>query len=283
MASFFIDRPVFAWVLAIIVMLTGALALTQLPVAVYPKLAPPSVAINASYPGASAKTLEDTVTQVIEQQMSGLDHLDYMSSTSSGSGQASVTLTFTSGTNPDIAQVQVQNKLQAAMPLLPPEVQQQGLKVAKASKSFLMVMTVSSKDGSMKSIDVGNFIASTLQDPIARVNGVGIVQLLGSQYAMRIWMEPEKLNAFGLTPLDLTQAIRAQNVQVAAGQLGGMPNIESQRLNATIMAQSRLQTPEQFVDILLRVNADGSQVRLKDVARIERGGENYNFIGTYNH
>lgn len=283
MASFFIDRPVFAWVLAIIVMLTGAWALTQLPVAVYPKLAPPSVAINASYPGASAKTLEDTVTQVIEQQMSGLDHLDYMSSTSSGSGQASVTLTFTSGTNPDIAQVQVQNKLQAAMPLLPPEVQQQGLKVAKASKSFLMVMTVSSKDGSMKSIDVGNFIASTLQDPISRVNGVGIVQLLGAQYAMRIWMLPEKLQAFGLTPLDLTQAIRAQNVQVAAGQLGGMPNIENQRLNATIMAQSRLQTPEQFGDILLRVNSDGSQVRLKDVARIERGGENYNFIGTYNH
>jgi len=241
------------------------------------------VAINASYPGASAKTLEDTVTQVIEQQMSGLDHLDYMSSTSSGSGQASVTLTFTSGTNPDIAQVQVQNKLQAAMPLLPPEVQQQGLKVAKASKSFLMVMTVSSKDGSMNSLDVGNFIASTLQDPVSRVNGVGIVQLLGAQYAMRIWMEPEKLNAFGLTPLDLAQAIRAQNVQVAAGQLGGMPNIESQRLNATIMAQSRLQTPDQFGDILLRVNADGSQVRLKDVARIERGGENYNFIGTYNH
>ncbi|HSC75652.1 MAG TPA: efflux RND transporter permease subunit, partial [Pseudomonadales bacterium] len=283
MASFFIDRPVFAWVLAIIVMLAGALSLTQLPVAVYPKLAPPSVAINASYPGASAKTLEDTVTQVIEQQMSGLDHLDYMSSSSSGSGQASVTLTFTSGTNPDIAQVQVQNKLQAAMPLLPPEVQQQGLKVAKASKSFLMVMTVSSKDGSMKSIDVGNFIASTLQDPISRVNGVGIVQLLGSQYAMRIWMDPAKLQAFGLTPIDLTQAIRVQNVQVAAGQLGGAPNIESQRLNATIMAQSRLQTPEQFGDILLRVNADGSQVRLKDVARIERGGENYNFIGTYNH
>lgn len=283
MASFFIDRPVFAWVLAIVVMLAGALSLTQLPVAVYPKLAPPSVAINASYPGASAKTLEDTVTQVIEQQMSGLDHLDYMSSSSSGSGQASVTLTFTSGTNPDIAQVQVQNKLQAAMPLLPPEVQQQGLKVAKASKSFLMVMTVSSKDGSMKSIDVGNFIASTLQDPISRVNGVGVVQLLGTQYAMRIWMDPAKLQAFGLTPIDLTQAIRAQNVQVAAGQLGGTPNIESQRLNATIMAQSRLQTPEQFGDILLRVNADGSQVRLKDVARIERGGESYNVIGTYNH
>ncbi|HQQ62375.1 MAG TPA: efflux RND transporter permease subunit [Pseudomonadales bacterium] len=283
MAGFFIDRPVFAWVLAIIVMLAGSLALTQLPVAVYPKLAPPSVGITATYPGASAKTLEDTVTQVIEQQMNGLDHLDYMSANSTGSGMATVTLTFTSGTNADIAQVQVQNKLQAAMPLLPPEVQQQGLKVAKASKSFLMVMTVSSKDGSMNTVDVGNFIASNIQDPVARVNGVGIVQLLGTQYAMRIWMQPEKLQAFNLTPLDLTTAIRAQNVQVAAGQLGGMPNVKDQRLNATIMAQSRLQTPEQFGDILLRVNADGSQVRLKDVARIERGGESYNFIGTYNN
>jgi multidrug efflux pump len=283
MAGFFIDRPVSAWVLAIIVMLTGGLAMTQLPVAVYPKLAPPSVAINASYPGASAKTLEDTVTQVIEQQMNGIDNLEYISSNSSGSGQATVTLTFAQGTNPDIAQVQVQNKLQLAQPLLPPEVQQQGLRVAKASKSFLMVMTVSSTDPNMKSIDVGNFIASTLQDPIARVNGVGQVQLLGTQYAMRIWMLPEKLNALGLTPLDLVQAIKAQNVQVAAGQLGGSPTVADQRLNATIMAQSRLQTPEQFGDILLRMNADGSQVRLKDVARIERGADSYNVVGTYNN
>lgn len=283
MASFFIDRPVFAWVLAIIVMLTGTLALTQLPVAVYPKLAPPSVAINASYPGASAKTLEDTVTQVIEQQMNGIDNLEYISSNSSGAGQATITLTFSQGTNPDIAQVQVQNKLQLAQPLLPPEVQQQGLRVAKASKSFLMVMTVSSTDPAMRSIDVGNFIASTLQDQIARVNGVGQVQLLGTQYAMRIWMQPEKLNAFGLTPLDLAQAIKAQNVQLAAGQLGGSPTVADQRLNATIMAQSRLQTPEQFGDILLRVNADGSQVRLKDVARIERGADSYNVVGTYNN
>lgn len=283
MAGFFIDRPVFAWVLAIIVMLTGTLALTQLPIAVYPKLAPPSVAINASYPGASAKTLEDTVTQVIEQQMNGIDNLEYISSSSSGSGQATVTLTFAQGTNPDIAQVQVQNKLQLAQPLLPPEVQQQGLRVAKASKSFLMVMTVSSADPSMRSVDVGNFIASTLQDPIARVNGVGQVQLLGTQYAMRIWMLPEKLNALGLTPLDLVQAIKAQNVQVVAGQLGGSPNVAEQRLNATIMAQSRLQTPEQFGDIILRMNADGSQVRLKDVARIERGADSYNVVGTYNN
>ena len=282
MARFFIDRPVFAWVLAIIVMLAGITALTQLPVAVYPRLAPPSVAINASYPGASASTLENTVTQVIEQQMNGIDHLEYIASSSSGAGQATVTLSFAPGTDPDIAQVQVQNKLQAAMPLLPPEVQQQGVRVAKASKSFLLVMTVSSTDGSMSSIDVGNFIASTLQDAIGRVNGVGQVQLLGTQYAMRIWMQPDKLQAFSLTPLDLMQAIRAQNVQVAAGQLGGAPIVEGQRLTATIMAQSRLQTVEQFGNILLRVNSDGSQVRLRDVARIERGAESYNVRGTYN-
>jgi len=280
--NFFIDRPIFAWVLAIIVMLCGALAVTQLPIAVYPKLAPPSVAISATYPGASAKTVEDTVTQVIEQQMNGIDHLEYMSSTSDGSGQATVTLTFSQGTNPDIAQVQVQNKLQLAQPLLPPEVQQQGLRVAKASKSFLLVFTVSSRDGSMNSIDVGNFIASNLQDPISRLDGVGQVSLLGTQYAMRIWMQPEKLNSFNLTPGDLIDAIRAQNVQISAGQLGGAPTVQQQRLNATIMAQSRLQTPEQFGNILLRVNPDGSQVRLRDVARIELGGETYNVLGSFN-
>ncbi len=282
MSHFFIGRPVFAWVLAIVVMLTGVLALTQLPIAVYPRLAPPSVSISANYPGASAKTLEDTVTQVIEQQMNGIDHLEYISSNSSDSGRASITLTFSQGTDPDVAQVQVQNKLQLAMRMLPPEVQQQGLQVAKAGKSFLMVMTVSSADGSMQSIDLGDFIASNLQDPISRVNGVGMVQLLGTQYAMRIWMQPEKLHAFNLTPVDLIQAIKAQNVQVAAGQLGGSPTVEGQRLNVTIMAQSRLQTIEQFGDILLRVNTDGSQVRLKDVARVERGADSYNVIGAYN-
>lgn len=282
MSRFFIDRPVFAWVLAIVVMLTGVLALTQLPIAVYPRLAPPSVSISASYPGASAKTLEDSVTQVIEQQMSGIDHLEYISSNSSDSGRASISLTFAQGTDPDVAQVQVQNKLQLAMRMLPPEVQQQGLQVAKAGKSFLMVMTVSSADGSMKSIDLGDFIASNLQDPISRVNGVGMVQLLGTQYAMRIWMLPEKLYAFQLTPADLIQAVKAQNVQVAAGQLGGSPTVEGQRLNVTIMAQSRLRTVEQFGDILLRVNSDGSQVRMKDVARIERGADSYGVAGTFN-
>ncbi len=282
MSRFFIVRPVFAWVLAIVVMLTGVLALTQLPIAVYPRLAPPSVSISASYPGASAKTLEDSVTQVIEQQMSGIDHLEYISSNSSDSGRASISLTFAQGTDPDVAQVQVQNKLQLAMRMLPPEVQQQGLQVAKAGKSFLMVMTVSSADGSMKSIDLGDFIASNLQDPISRVNGVGMVELLGTQYAMRIWMLPEKLYAFQLTPADLIQAVKAQNVQVAAGQLGGSPTVEGQRLNVTIMAQSRLRTVEQFGDILLRVNSDGSQVRMKDVARIERGADSYGVAGTFN-
>ena len=282
MAQFFISRPVFAWVLAILVMLAGVMALRQLPVAVYPRLAPPSVVINATYPGASASTAENTVTQVIEQQMNGIDHLEYIASSSSGSGQVSVMLSFSPGTDPDVAQVQVQNKLQGAMPLLPPEVQQQGVRVAKASKSFLMVMTVSSRDGSMSSIDIGNFIASSLQDAIGRVNGVGQVQLLGTQYAMRIWMQPEKLHAVGLTPMDLMQAIRAQNVQVAAGQLGGTPIVEGQRLTATIMAQSRLKTVEEFNNILLRVDSNGSQVRLKDVARVERGAESYNVVGTYN-
>ncbi|MEZ5435643.1 MAG: efflux RND transporter permease subunit [Pseudomonadales bacterium] len=282
MSHFFISRPVFAWVLAIVVMLAGVLALTQLPIAIYPRLAPPSVSISASYPGASAKTLEDSVTQVIEQQMNGIDHLEYISSNSSDSGRASITLTFSQGTDPDVAQVQVQNKLQLAMRMLPPEVQQQGLQVAKASRSFLMVMTVSSTDGSMSSVDLGDFIASNLQDPISRVNGVGLVNLLGTQYAMRIWMQPEKLQALNLTPVDLIQAIKTQNVQVAAGQLGGGPTVDGQRLNVTIMAQSRLQTVEQFSDIILRVNTDGSQVRLKDVARIERGADSYNVIGSYN-
>ena len=282
MSQFFINRPVFAWVLATVVMLTGVLALTQLPVAVYPRLAAPTVSISASYPGASAKTLEDSVTQVIEQQMNGIDNLEYISSNSSDSGRAGVTLSFAQGTDPDVAQVQVQNKLQLAMRMLPPEVQQQGLQVAKASRSFLMVMTVSSTDGSMTSVDLGDFIASTLQDPISRVNGVGMVQLLGTQYAIRIWMQPEKLRAFNLTPDDLIKAIKSQNVQVAAGQLGGSPTVEAQRLNVTIMSQARLRTPEQFGNILLRANADGSQLRLKDVARVERGADSYNVVGSYN-
>lgn len=281
MSNFFINRPIFAWVLALIMILGGAFAMMKLPVAAYPKLAPPSVRILATYPGASAQTMEDTVIQVIEQQMNGIDNLDYIASNSNGSGSGYVTLTFKQGTDPDIAQVQVQNKLQLAMPLLPAEVQQQGVKVNKASAGFLMIAALYSTDGSYNNIDIGNYIASNLQDPISRVTGVGEVQLLGTKYAMRIWLNPEKLATYKMTPLDVRAAINAQNVQITAGQLGGTPTIEDQRLNFTILAQSKFRTVEQFENILLKVVTDGSQVRLRDVARVEMGGEGYNVTGAY--
>ncbi|VVE32124.1 efflux RND transporter permease subunit [Pandoraea terrigena] len=282
MAKFFIDRPIFAWVIAIVIMLAGALSILKLPVSQYPPIAPPSVQITATYPGASAQTVQDTVTQVIEQQMNGIDHLEYMSSTSDGSGTAQITLTFAQGTNPDIAQVQVQNKLQLATPLLPQQVQQQGIKVAKATKNFLLVIGAYSDDGQMTDIDLANYLAANVQDPISRVNGVGQVQLFGAQYAMRVWVDPQKLNGYNLTILDVSSAIQAQNVQVSAGELGGAPAVKGQQLNATVMAQSRLQTPEQFRKILLKVNKDGSQVRLGDVARVELGGESYQVVARYN-
>lgn len=282
MSNFFIDRPVFAWVLAIVMMMLGGFAITQLPVSQYPSVAPPQVRITAMYPGASAKTLEDTVTQVIEQNMTGLDGLLYMSSTSDSSGTAEITLTFQNGTNPDIAQVQVQNKLQLATALLPQEVQQQGLEVQKASTGFLMVLAFVSTDGKLDRIDLADLISSIVLDPIGRTQGVGQAQLFGSAYAMRIWLNANKLNEFGLTTVDVSNAISAQNVQVAAGELGGTPAVEGQALNATIVAQTRLETPEQFRQILLRVNPDGSQVRLEDVARVELGGENYQFASFYN-
>ncbi len=282
MAKFFIDRPIFAWVIAIVIMLAGALSILKLPVSQYPPIAPPSVQITATYPGASAQTVQDTVTQVIEQQMNGIDHLEYMSSTSDGSGTAQITLTFAQGTNPDIAQVQVQNKLQLATPLLPQQVQQQGIRVAKATKNFLLVIGAYSDDGKMSDIDLANYIAANVQDPISRVNGVGQVQLFGSQYAMRVWVDPQKLNGYNLTVIDVSNAIQSQNVQVSAGELGGAPAVKGQQLNATVMAQSRLQTPEQFRKILLKVNKDGSQVRLGDVARVELGGESYQVVARYN-
>ncbi|MBN9116156.1 MAG: efflux RND transporter permease subunit, partial [Pandoraea sp.] len=282
MAKFFIDRPIFAWVIAIVIMLAGALSILKLPVSQYPPIAPPSVQITAVYPGASAQTVQDTVTQVIEQQMNGIDNLEYMSSTSDGSGTAQITLTFAQGTNPDIAQVQVQNKLQLATPLLPQQVQQQGIKVAKATKNFLLVIGAYSDDGKLTDIDLANYLAANVQDPISRVNGVGQVQLFGAQYAMRVWVDPQKLNGYNLTILDVSSAIQAQNVQVSAGELGGAPAVKGQQLNATVMAQSRLQTPEQFRQILLKVNKDGSQVRLGDVARVELGGESYQVVARYN-
>ncbi|CAG9191143.1 multidrug efflux pump RND permease AcrB [Paraburkholderia sabiae] len=282
MAKFFIDRPIFAWVIAIILMLAGIASIFNLPIAQYPTIAPPAVQISATYPGASAKTVENTVTQVIEQQMSGLDHLLYMSSSSDDSGNATITLTFAAGTNPDIAQVQVQNKLQLATPLLPESVQQQGTKVTKSSSSFLLVMAFVSTDGSMDRYDLANYVASHVEDPVSRVNGVGTVQLFGSQFAMRVWLDANKLNQYSLTPVDVETALSNQNVQVAAGSLGGTPAVPGQVLQATITQATLLQTPEQFGNVLLKVNQDGSQVRVKDVAHIDLGGENYNFDTKYN-
>ena len=282
MSNFFIDRPIFAWVLAIMMMLAGALAIKNLPIAQYPPIAPPAVAITVVYPGASAETVQSTVTQVIEQQLSGIDNLLYYSSESDKDGSMTITLNFLQGTNPDIAQVQVQNKLQLATPLLPPEVQQQGLRVAKATKNFLLVLGFSSTDGSMNAHDIADFVASKVQDPISRTPGVGDFQLFGSQYAMRIWMDPAKLNNYSLTPVDVTNAIAAQNVQIASGELGGLPYATGQELNATVIGPSRLQTPEEFGAILLRVNPGGSQVRLRDVARIELGAESYSLDAKYN-
>jgi HAE1 family hydrophobic/amphiphilic exporter-1/multidrug efflux pump len=272
-AQFFIERPIFAWVVAILIMLAGGLSILSLPVSQYPAIAPPTISVTASFPGASASTLEETVTQVIEQRMNGLDHLRYLASSSDSAGNAQVVLTFEAGTNPDIAQVQVQNKLQLAMPQLPQEVQRQGVRVAKSASSFLLIIGLVSEDGSMTRNDISDYAYSSLQDHISRVSGVGEVQTFGSQYAMRIWLDPDRLASYRLTPLDVSSAIQAQNAQVSAGQLGGLPAVEGQRLTATVTAQTRLQTAEQFQQVLLRVNPDGSQVRLRDVARVELAGE----------
>ncbi|GAA3614528.1 efflux RND transporter permease AcrB [Gibbsiella greigii] len=282
MAKFFIDRPIFAWVIAIIIMLAGVLAILKLPIAQYPTIAPPAISISATYPGADATTVQNTVTQVIEQNMNGIDNLMYMSSTSDSSGSVKITLTFNSGTDPDIAQVQVQNKLSLATALLPQEVQQQGLQVEKSSSSFLMVAGFISDDPTMTQDDIADYVASNVKDPLSRSPGVGEVQLFGAQYAMRVWLDPNKLNKYQLTTADVTAAITEQNSQIAAGQLGGMPPVPGQQLNASIIAQTRLTSPEEFGNILLMVNSDGSQVRLKDVARIERGGENYAVTARYN-
>ncbi|MBS4689679.1 efflux RND transporter permease subunit [Aeromonas sobria] len=282
MARFFIDRPIFAWVIALVIMLAGSLAIIKLPVAQYPSIAPPAVGISASYPGASAKTVEDSVTQIIEQNMTGLDHLLYMSSQSDSAGRVSVTLTFQPGTDPDIAQVQVQNKLQQAMSLLPQEVQQQGIRVQKTSSSFLMVAAFISSDGSMNNDDLADYVVSNIKEPLSRLDGVGEITLFGSQYSMRVWLDPNKLNRVQMTPGDVQAAIKAQNAQVAFGKLGGTPSVEDQQFTATIMGQTRLSTVEQFNDILLRVNQDGSKVRLKDVARVELAGESYDAEALYN-
>lgn len=282
MAKFFIDRPVFAWVLAIIVMLAGAISILRLPIEQYPAIAPVTISVTTSYPGASAETLERTVTQVIEQNLKGIDNLRYISSTSDSTGTVSINLTFNAGTDGDIAQVQVQNKVQPALASLPSEVQQRGVVVSKSSASFLMVAALVSTDGRLNDADIGDFVASRIQDPISRVNGVGSVQVFGSSYAMRIWLDPNKMTSYGLTVAEVSAAIKAQNAQVSAGQIGGTPSPKGQQLNATITAQSRLQTPEEFGAILVRTNTDGSTVRLRDVAHVELGAESADFISRYN-
>ena len=282
LSRFFIDRPIFAWVVAIVIMMAGALAIRTLPIAQYPNIALPQVAIQAIYPGASAKTVEDSVTQVIEQKMKGLDGLEYINSASDGTGAATITLTFKAGADIDIAQVQVQNKLQTATALLPQEVQQQGLSVVKSTRNFLMVVGLYAADGKASNADLADYLAANLQDPISRIDGVGDVQLFGAQYAMRIWLDPDKLASRSLTPADVIAAIRAQNAQVSAGQLGGTPALPGTLLNATISAQARLQTPAQFEDIILKDTGGGTHVYLRDVARVELGAENYNSLAKFN-
>jgi len=275
LVNFFIDRPIFAWVLAIVIMAAGLLAIVTLPIAQYPSIAPPAIGITVTYPGASAETVQSAVTQVIEQQLSGIDHLLYFSSESDQDGSMTINLYFNQGTDSDIAQVQVQNKLTLATPLLPIEVQEQGIRVAKATRNFLLIVAFTSSDGSMDSSDIGDFIASNIQDPISRTAGVGDFQLFGSQYAMRVWLDPAKLNNFSLTPGDVSTALLAQNVQIASGELGGLPSVHGQRLNATILGPQRLTTAAEFEKVLIKVEPSGARVLLRDVARVGLGGENF--------
>ena len=275
MPKFFINRPIFAWVIAIMIMLAGLLAVKTLPVSQYPPIAPPQITINAVYPGASARTVEDTVTQVVEQKLNGIDNLIYMSSTSDSSGAVAINLTFKAGTDPNIAQVQVQNKLQLATPLLPQIVQTSGISVVKSTKNYLILVGLVSKDGSMDRNALSDYLVSNVQDIVSRLEGVGELQVFGAQNAMRIWLNPTKLSNFHLTSDDVTAALLAQNAQVSAGQFGGNPAPAGQQLNATITARTLLKTAEQFEAIILRTNSDGSTVKLKDVAECKIGTENY--------
>ncbi|WP_273778660.1 efflux RND transporter permease subunit [Acinetobacter sp. GSS19] len=282
MAKFFIHRPIFAWVLALVIMLAGIITLTKMPIAQYPTIAPPTVTISATYPGASAETVENTVTQIIEQQMNGLDGLRYISSNSSGNGQASIQVNFKQGIDPNIAQVQVQNKLQSATALLPEDVQRQGVKVTKSGASFLQVVAFHSPDGSLSDADIKDYVNSYIAEPLSRVAGVGEVQVFGSSYAMRIWLDPAKLSSYQLTPSDVLTALRTQNAQVAVGQLGGAPSVPGQMLNATVNAQSLLKDPQQFRQVFLKNTSSGAKVTLGDVATVELGPENYQFVSKFN-
>lgn len=283
MSRFFIDRPIFAWVMAILVMLIGIISVINLPIEQYPAIAPPTVTVSASYPGANAETVENSVVQIIEQRMKGLDGLMYMKSSSASNGSASVQLFFENGTDSDTAQVQVQNKLQAAMSSLPEQVQRQGVNVNKASEGFLVVIGFVSEDGSMDRADIGDYINSNVVDQLSRVEGVGQVQAFGAAYAMRIWLDPERLRGYNLMPSDVVTAVRAQNAQVSAGQLGEAPAaVDEQVINATVTVQSYLKTPDEFKNILLKTDNSGAQVRLGDVAKVEIGSENYSTISLFN-
>ncbi|MFT3719314.1 efflux RND transporter permease subunit [Pseudorhodoferax sp.] len=282
MARFFIDRPIFAWVIAIVISLAGMLAVATLPVEQYPDIAPPSVSVRATYTGASAEATENSVTQVIEQAMTGLDNLLYMSSSSSSSGSSSVMLTFASGTDPDTAQVQVQNKMQQAQSMLPEAVQSTGVTVTKSSGSMFMVLAFTSDNGSMDGTDIADYMVSTLQDPISRVSGVGNVQVMGSKYAMRIWLDPEKLRTYSLMPSDVTSAIQVQNADVSSGSLGALPSVDGQALNATVSSRTRLQTVDQFKAIIVKSDSRGAVVRLSDVARVELGSQDYSTVSKFN-
>ena len=282
LSRFFIDRPVFAWVIAIVIMLAGGIAALTLPISQYPTIAPPAVVVSTFYPGADATTLQNSVTQVIEQQLTGLDNLLYFSSASNADGSVSITATFAAGTNPDIAQVQVQNKVQQAIPQLPSQVQQEGITVQKSLPNFILIVAVYDVSNRYNNVDISDFITSKMQDPLSRVTGVGNVQVFGSQYAMRIWMDPYKLHDYGLMPSDISNAIKAQNTQVSAGSLGAQPAVPGQELNATVTAQSQLQTPEEFRDIILKTSPSGAVVRLRDVARVELGADSYAIESLFN-
>src|SRR5512137_988130 len=282
LSKFFLDRPVFAWVIAIVIMLVGALAIYNLPISQYPPIAPPSIYIQAFYAGASAGTVENSVTQIIEQKMTGLDKMLYLSATSDSSGNARVELTFAPGTDPDLAWSKVQNKLQLAMASLPEVVQRQGVTVGKATRNYLMMIGLISEDGSMDGNDLRDYAQSNLEKVLARVPGVGEVEMFGSQYAMRIWLNPDKLTDYRLTIEDVATALRTYNVEVSAGQFGGAPAVKGQRLNASIIVQSMLKTPEEFASIPVRINPDGSVVRVRDVGRTELGTEVYDIQAFYN-
>jgi multidrug efflux pump len=283
MSRIFVDRPIFAWVIAIVVMLAGVGAILTLPVEQFPDIAPPQVNISALYPGASAETLETSVTQVIEQQITGVDGLLYFSANSSSQGQVRITATFAKGTNPDIAQVQVQNKVQQALSRLPQIVQAQGITVTKSNPDQLMVVGLYDESDRVSATDLSDFVASHIQDVLARIPGVGQVDSFGAQYAMRVWLDPNRLAAYSLIPGDVVAAIAAQNAEVAAGEIGGQPSPPGQMLNAIVTAQSRLTTADQFRRIVVKTRPDGSTVLLSDVARVELGSENYTSLSDLNH